>query len=296
MNAKNDYYLDNFNQDKLDEKVIRSLTLYGFPMYAVRLDSSITAMGEDAELEEHAMKDLAYTVSNITLEEATLILKPTFKVYETENGTYYSYQDISTEAGMPILPKATWYFIRGEKEIRGIALRSARFEVNETRLAIETFAVSDGSGSENELRGWYPTIPFTLNTIEDRQGIVTASAQYKYTEWPKKGIIRLFNEIVLDIFRVPVDAEKEKPVVNVSVDKGVVTVKAEDPAGIYDVFITYLDSGNNSWESKCLGHSESERKHVEYSIQLNNTVFFVQAMDINGNVKIDDNGGEYYAC
>ena len=295
MNAKNDYYLDNFNQDKLDEKVIRSLTLYGFPMYAVRLDSSIAAMGEDAELEEHAMKDFAYTVSNITLEEATLILKPTFNVYETENGTYYSYQDISTEAGMPILPKATWYFIRGEKEIRGIALRSASFEVNETRLAIETFAVSDGSGSENELRGWYPTIPFTLNTIEDRQGIVTASAQYKYTEWPKKGIIRLFNEIVLDIFRVPVDAEKEKPVVNVSVDKDV-TVKAEDNAGIYDVLITYLDSGNNSWESKGLGHSDSERKRVEYSIPLNNTVFFVQAIDVNGNVKIDDNGGEYYAC
>ncbi len=296
MNAKNDYYLDNFNQDKLDEKVIKSLTLYGFPMYAVRLDSpSIAAMGEDAELEEHAIKNLAYTVSNTTLEEATLILKPTFKVYETENGTYYSYQDISTEAGMPILPKATWYFIRGEKEIRGIALRSASFEVSETRLAIETFAVSDGLGSENELRGWYPTIPFTLNTIEDRQGIVTASAQYKYTEWPKKGIIRLFNEIVLDIFRVPVDAEKEKPVVNVSVDKDV-TVKAEDNAGIYDVLITYLDSENNSWESKCLGHSDSERKRVEYSIPLNNTVFFVQAMDVNGNVKIDDNKGRYYVC
>ena len=297
MNAKNDYYLDNFNQDKLDEKVIRSLTLYGFPMYAVRLgSSSIAALSEDAELEleEHSIKDLAYTVTNTTLEEATLILKPSFTVYETENGTYYSYEGYTTEAGMPVLPKATWYFIRGEKEIRGIALRSASFEVNETRLAIETFAVSDGSGSENELRGWYPSIPFTLNTIEDRQGIVTASAQYKYTEWPKKGIIRLFNEIVLDIFRVPVDAEKEKPVVNVDIDKGVVTV--EDPAGIYDVLITYQDSGNNSWESKSLGHSESERKSVEYGIPLNNTVFFVQAIDVNGNVKIDDNNGDYYAC
>ncbi|MCW3130828.1 MAG: C25 family cysteine peptidase, partial [Methanophagales archaeon] len=295
MNAKNDYYLDNFNQDKLDEKVIRSLTLYGFPMYAVRLgSSSIAALSEDAELEleEHSIKDLAYTVTNTTLEEATLILKPSFTVYETENGTYYSYEGYTTEAGMPILPKATWYFIRGEKEIRGIALRSASFEVNETRLAIETFAVSDGFGSENELKGWYPSIPFTLNTIEDRQGIVTASAQYKYTEWPKKGIIRLFNEIVLDIFRVPVDAEKEKPVVNVDIDKGVVTV--EDPAGIYDVLITYQDSGNNSWESKSLGHSESES--VEYGIPLNNTVFFVQAIDVNGNVMIDDNNGDYYAC
>jgi len=82
--------------------------------------------------------------------------------------------------------------------------------------------------------------------------------------------------------------------VNVDTDKGVVTV--EDPAGIYDVLITYLDSGNNSWESKCLGHSDSERKRVEYSIQLNNTAFFVQAVDVNGNVKIDDNNGDYYVC
>jgi hypothetical protein len=63
MNAKNDYYLDNFNQDMLDEKVLRSLTLYGFPMYAVRLDSpSITAMSKD--LEEPSTTDLAYSTSS----------------------------------------------------------------------------------------------------------------------------------------------------------------------------------------------------------------------------------------
>jgi hypothetical protein len=293
MNAKNDYYLDNFNQDTLDEKVLRSLTLYGFPMYAIRLDSpSIAAMS----VEERAMKELAYTTSSTTLEEAALTLKPSFTVYETENGTYYSYESYTTEAGMPILPKATWYFIRAEKEIRGIALRSARFDVNETRVAIETFAVSDAAGSENELKGWYPTIPFTLNTIEDRQNIVIASAQYKREAWwSREGTIRLFNEIVLDVFRVPVDAEKKKPVVNVAIDTGV-TVTAVDNAGIYDVFVTYLDSVNNSWDSKCLGHSDSEMKSVEYRVPLNNTVFFAQAIDLNGNVKIDDNNGAYYAC
>jgi hypothetical protein len=296
MNAKNDYYLDNFNQDMLDEKVLRSLTLYGFPMYAVRLDSpSITAMSKD--LEEPSTTDLAYSTSSTALEEATLIFKPSFTVYETENGTYYSYESYTTEAGMPILPKATWYFIRGDKEIRGIVLHSARFDVNETRLAIETFAVSDGTGGVNELKGWYPTIPFTLNTIEDRQNIVIASAQYKKKAvWSREGIIRLFNEIVLDIFRVPVDAEREKPVVDVSIDKGVVSVKAEDDTGIYDVLVTYLDAANNSWVSKSPGHSDSGRRSVDYNVKLNNTVFFVQAVDVNGNVKIDDNRGDYYAC
>jgi len=293
MNAKNDYYLDNFNQDTLDDKVMKSLTLYGFSMYAVRLDSpSITAMSKDVE--EQSTTDLAYSASSITLEEATLTLKPSFKIYETENGTYYSYESYTTEAGMPILPKATWYFIRGDKEIRGIVLHSARFDVNETRLAIETFAVSDGTGSVNELKGWYPTIPFSLNTIEDRQNIVIASAQYKKAKWSKKGTIRLFNEIVLDLFRVPVDAEREKPVVDVANDTGTVTV--EDNAGIYDVFVTYLDAANNSWVSTSLGHGDRDKTSVEYNVQLNNTVFFVQVVDVNGNVKIDDNSGLYYAC
>jgi hypothetical protein len=259
-------------------------------MYAVRLDSSIVAMSEDAELEEHATKELAYTASTITLEHATLTLRPTHKVCETENGTYYTYEGYTTEAGMPILPKATWYFIRGDKEIRGIALRSARFDVTKTRLAIETFAVSGATGSGNDYTGWYPSIPFTLNTVEDRQSIVTASAQYKI-----EGIIRLFNETVFDIFRVPVGAEKEKPVANVDIDKGI--VKAEDNAGIYDVFITYLGPENTTWESKSLVDvDERGRKSVEYCISLDNTAFFVQAIDVNGNVKIEDNNGDYYVC
>jgi hypothetical protein len=162
-------------------------------------------------------------------------------------------------------------------------------------LAIETFAVSDGTGSVNELKGWYPTIPFTLNTIEDRQNIVIASAQYKKKAvWSKEGTIRLFNEIVLDIFRVPVDAEREKPVVDVTIDTGTVTV--EDDTGIYDVFVTYLDAANNSWVGTSMGHSDRGRKRVEYNIPVNNTVFFVQAVDVNGNVEIDDNKREYYMC
>jgi hypothetical protein len=35
---------------------------------------------------------------------------------------------------------------------------------------------------------------------------------------------------------------------------------------------------------------------VEYNIPVNNTVFFVQAVDVNGNVEIDDNKREYYMC
>ena len=291
MNAKNDYYLDNFHLDKLDEKVIKSLTLYGFPMYAVRLDSSIAAMGEDMKLEEHSIKEFAITSSNITLEHAILTLKPRFRIHEIGNRTYYTYEGYTTEAGMPILPKATWYFCRGEKEIRGIVLRSAKYEVKGGRLAVETFAVSGANGNENELKNWYPSIPFTLNTIEDRQSVVIASAQYKGEEW--WGTIRLFNETVLDIFRVPKDAEKEKPVVNVSVDRNV-TIKVEDKAGIYDVLVTYQDLENNSWESKSLGKSDRRRTSVEYCVELNNTAFFVQAVDVNGNVEIDDNAGRYY--
>ena len=156
-------------------------------------------------------------------------------------------------------------------------------------LAIETFAVSGANGSWNNYSGWYPPIPFTLNTIEDRQSIVTASAQYKI-----EGIIRLFNETVLDIFRVPKDAEREKPVVNVSIDKGTVIIKAEDTAGIYDIFITYLGTGNTTWESKTLDRRDRGKQSVDYSIELDNTAFFVQVVDMNGNVEIDDNKGQYY--
>ena len=35
---------------------------------------------------------------------------------------------------------------------------------------------------------------------------------------------------------------------------------------------------------------------MEYHIPVNNTAFFVQVVDVDGNVKIDDNKGEYYMC
>jgi parallel beta-helix repeat protein len=321
LNAKNDYYLDNFHMDTVDDKVLRSLTLYGFPMYTVKLDSQPSAKSESAcatsllghtarklstaalggdTFELHAKEDIAYTASNITLEKVTIILEPTCNVVKTENGTYYTYEGYTTEAGMPILPKATLYFIRGEKEIRGLVLRSAKFDVKDTTLVVETFAVSDGIGRSYNFTGWYPTIPFTLNSIEDRQSIVTASAQYKLIRrvsinaW--QGTIRLFNETVLELFRVPESADREKPVVDVAIDTGTVTVKAEDNAGIYDVFITYLGPGNRTWASKTIDKQDRGKLSVEYSIQLNNTAFFVQVVDVDGNVKIDDNNGDYYVC
>jgi len=322
LNAKNDYYLDNFHMDTVDDKVLRSLTLYGFPMYTVRLDShpsaksesacatpllgqaaqkrSIAALGGDT-LEVHAKEDNAYTASNITLEKITITLEPTCNVVKTENGTYYyTYEGYTTEAGMPILPKATLYFIRGEKEIRGMVLRSAKFDVQDTTLVVETFAVSGTVGRSYNFTGWYPTIPFTLNSIEDRQSIVTASAQYKLIRrvsinaW--NGTVRLFNETVLEIFRVPESVDREKPVVDVAIDTDTVTVKAEDNAGIYDVLITYLGPGNRTWTSKTLDKQDRGKLSVEYRIPVKNTVFFVQVVDVDGNVEIDDNNGDYYVC
>ncbi len=321
LNAKNDYYLDNFHMDTVDEKVLRSLTLYGFPMYTVRLDShppaksesacatpllghaaqkrSIAALGGDT-FEVHAKEDIAYTASNITLEKITITLEPTCNVVKTENGTYYTYEGYTTEAGMPILPKATLYIIRDEKEIRGMVLRSAKFDVKDTTLVVETFAVSGAVGRSYNFTGWYPTIPFTLNSIGDRQSIVTASAQYKLIKrvsinaW--HGTIRLFNETVLEIFRVPEGANREKPVVDVAIDTGTVTVKAEDNAGIYDVLITYLGPGNRTWASKRMDKQDRGKRSVEYRIPLNNTAFFVQVVDVDGNVEIDDNNGDYYVC
>jgi parallel beta-helix repeat protein len=321
LNAKNDYYLDNFHMDTVDEKVLRSLTLYGFPMYTIMLDShpsaksetacatpllgqaaqkrSIAALGGDT-LKVHATEDIAYNASNITLEKITITLEPTCNVVKTENGTYYTYEGYTTEAGMPILPKATLYFIRGEKEIRGMVLRSAKFDVKDTTLVVETFAVSGTVGRSYNFTGWYPTIPFTLNSIGDRQSIVTASAQYKLIKrvsinaW--QGTIRLFNETVLEIFRVPESADREKPVVSVAIDTGTVTVKAEDNTGIYDVLITYLGPGNRTWASKTMDKQDRGKLSVEYRIPVNNTAFFVQVVDVDGNVEIDDNNGDYYVC
>ena len=116
----------------------------------------------------------------------------------------------------------------------------------------------------------------------------------------ESGAERIYDELSFDLYYASPNSDTNSPMIsNVSSTivngNNRIAVNASDESGIQRVLITYTDSDGTwgAWRSEdckqrggdmwgCTIHSEEE---IEY---------FVQAVDIYGNVAVDDNDGEYY--
>ncbi len=294
ISAKRDYYLNNFHMDYLDEKVVSSTVLYGLPMYRLSKETGageerVQIMGttQNGEMQKMQMEEL---------EVYTLTLRPKLKPEEN-----------SSESGKPILPMTTWPYVMDKNKIHGITLDSAEYDFAEDVIrCIETFALSDDTKAQDyESKDWYPSQFFKINTVGEMQKMVVVTGQFKMKYQVSltayNGSERQFRELSFDIYLSPIKAEEEKPVIN-SVErpkKGnatTVTINATDnSSGILKIIVTYTDRNSSNGEWVSMEAEKDAQKPNEYMCELKGDVeFFVQAVDIYGNVAFDDNDGEYY--
>jgi hypothetical protein len=193
-----------------------------------------------------------------------------------------------------------------KNKIHGITLDSAEYDFAEDVIrVIETFALSDDTKAPTyDNKDWYPSQFFKINTVGEMQKMVVVTGQFKKNYQVSltayNGSERQFRELSFDIYLSPEEAEEEKPVINrvERPKKGnatIVTINATDNSGILKVIVTYTDrnSTNGKWVS--VDAEEDPRKPNEYYCELTGDIeFFVQAVDIHGNVAIKDNNGQYY--
>ncbi len=306
ISAKRDYYLNDFHQDYLDEKVISSMVLYGLPMYRVNVEreeiEQIKSMAIPRNQTVSQNQIQKYQIGELEID--TLTLRPSFILMNTSTGVYYQSEDYSSESGKPIMPKIARTYFMGKKKIHGLTLRKAKYDfIQNAKQSIEFFTVSGSFTSPYEYKNWYPSKFFKINTIGDKQTIVIVTGQFNVTKYKGKNVYiggeRLFKELTFDIY-LSSDVEEERPRINrvECQNEGNLTsirINATDNSGILKVIVTYTykDSSNGEWVS-----IEAERdvqKQNEYNCKLKGDVeFFVQAVDIYGNVAFDDNKGQYY--
>ncbi|MCW3130447.1 MAG: right-handed parallel beta-helix repeat-containing protein [Methanophagales archaeon] len=297
ISAKRDYYLNNFHMDYLDEKVISSTVLYGFPMYGIIAEKR----GEEEEkvmVVEINPKEEIQGMQIEELEIYTLTLRPKLKP-----------EDVSPECGKPILPMATWSYVAGKKKIHGITLKSANYTFTENvSRSIEFIAVSKIDPREwlPKRKNWYPSQFFKLNTLGEIQTMVIVTGQFNETGRLPDGTTylgdeRQFDELTFDIYLSPLDVEEEeKPIINEvkrpkEGNTTFVRVNATDNSGILKVIVTYTDKDSSNKEWVSIEAKKDLQKPNEYHCELEGDVeFFVQAVDIYGNVAIDDYGERYY--
>jgi parallel beta-helix repeat protein len=290
ISAKRDYYLNNFYMDYLDEKVVSSTVLYGLPMY--RLSKERGAEEERVQIMGMTQNGGLQSMQLEELEVYTLTIRPKLK----EN---------SSESGKPILPMATWPYVIDKNKIHGITLDSAEYDFAEDVIrVIETFALSDDTKAPTyDNKDWYPSQFFKINTVGEMQKMVVVTGQFKMKYQVSltayNGSERQFRELSFDIYLSPKEAEEEKPVINrVECPKkgnATIVINATDNSGILKIIVTYTDSNSSNGEWESVEAEKNIQKPNEYYCTLKDDVeFFVQAVDNNGNVAVDDNDGGYY--
>ena len=299
MYAKRDYYALEFDFDHIDSKVASTMIVYGLPMYRVNIEKL-----EKAEyLTTKSVSSLGVPDKKGKIEVATLTLRPSYSFVETAVGDYYYSEDYQSDSGKPIQPKATWsYIARDKKMLHGMVLKSASYKDEENfNPVIDSFVVSPTKRQEEigfDAKNWYPSNFFKINTVGDKQFLIVISGQYN----PRKGTQRLYNETTFDIYISAENEENPRPpeIIGVhairSENATNIRVNATDnDSGIYKVILAYTDAKGEwrEWLSKDL--KEGEEGLWTCDIPTKEEIeFFVQAVDIYGNVAVDDNDGAYY--
>jgi hypothetical protein len=299
MSAKHDYYALEFDFDHIDSKVASTMIVYGLPMYRVNIEKL-----EKAErITTKSVSSLGVPDKKGKIEVATLTLRPSYSFVETAVGDYYYSEEYQSDSGKPILPKATWsYIARDKKMLHGMVLKSASYTDEENfNPVIDSFVVSPTESQEEigfDAKNWYPSNFFKINTVGDKQFLIVISGQYN----PQKCVERLYNETTFDVYISAENEENPRPpeindVHSVRNENATnITVHATDnDSRVYKVIVAYTDVKGEwrEWRSKDL-KEEGEGLWTCDIPTKDEIEFFVQAVDIYGNVAVDDNDGGYY--
>jgi hypothetical protein len=129
---------------------------------------------------------------------------------------------------------------------------------------------------------------------------IQKSAGELFISEEESGIERIYDELSFDLYYASPDNETKSPMIsnvsNTIVNGNIrIAVNATDESGIQRVLITYTDSDGawGAWQSEDCKQREGDMWtctiHSEEEIE-----FFVQVVDVYGNVAVDDNDGEYY--
>lgn len=304
MLAKQEYWATNYDFNYFDEQVLETTTLYGLPIARVTIPHSATASNEYRILVKSSAEE----------QPDTLVIRPTYSLVSTRDGDYFitSGGELLSDPRKPILPKEIRIFHQTPTRVlRGAVMTSAKYRIEAPfKPLIEYYQKSDRPTVEptDELRYWFPARIFKINSIcyperpvESRQYLVIVTGQYRgRVSRNAKGTERVYDELSFDLYYASPGDEIDLPViVDVSCAKiscnVTITVNASDESWIRKVLVTYTDSAGTwgEWRSEDLEEKGEGLWCCSISAE-EEIAFFVQAVDIYGNVAVEDNDGQYY--
>ncbi len=343
--AKQQYQRIDRPLNYYDEKVLIETVLYGLPMLALQTPANTAAsvqatylhppaaesertarIAPDPGKEAEAQAAGADFVVDRTLADnlsATLIAYtlPAVTAHTTDQGVYYDLAGLTiAKPGEPIQPKfwddvASW-----SGPAHGALLLSATYrDEQDFDLVVVAPGYLQASAPAVEpvfvSPSFYPALPYNLNTRQTLDGaneatLVVSVGQYDAST----GVERLYEELTVDIYHSPVADETppEFGAVTYQVVSNTIWISAtvSDTSGVQRVIATYTNGagadGHGRWQSVDLAPDAQGAWAGDIPLA-SPTWFFVQAVDVAGNVAADANAvragqsasnndsGHYYA-
>ena len=293
-----------------DNKVLSGMVLYGMPMLRVTsMDAKSKLLRK--EIAPEIIKKQKFTPKAggeaIQPVELKLLLTGDFmKKSETPAGLYYAYNGITqTNINEPVQPKYTCYSGAQSFFPKGAVLESAKYDTIHNFDPVIEGGDWNSVQSEGEFnkQGFFPAVPFTVNTLPAQgnlpplQKFVFVAGQYNKDTKTE----RLYTEARYTTYSTgnPTDITPptlNEPTVNVVGEQATVTMQGLDKNGdaLYRVVLLWTD-GQGEWKSIDLKQSSPNTKEWSAVFTLKpDMMFFLQAVDILGNVAYLDNQGHYY--
>jgi len=300
INAKQTYHAEKTRITEYDEKVVAEVVLWGLPMYQLVSPPNIRRVSQNRSIRKNIRSNI---VLNDGLERNDLSyswdIQPSIEASDGSHSYSLGGKTIA-DLGKPLLPKFTDDIKHPSKDLHGVIFRGGRYLVKNSSPILQRFFTTTGYATPiNNFysSGWYPSKFFTSIQLElnngNKQTVVAAAGQYNPNL--RSGQQRVFYDMDFDAY-YHTASDWTPPVVYLTDSKlqsnlATIGVTASDAAGIAEIVVAYTD-GQSLWNSVNLTASG-----VTWSGNFAanaDTEFFVQAVDSNGNVAVNDNDGKYF--
>jgi len=283
-----------------DEKALIEATLYGLPMYRV----SVPNPGAQAQSKEEALVGSLAAAQATALSVVPVSITPTLQLVTATVdadlvGNYYSVEgEIQASPGRPVQPRTSQDLPvysgmtpHGVLFLSGSIVDVANFNPLISRPMTDTTL----SEPTYDNPAWFPIKPFTVNRLGDADRLVVVPAQYRGSE--SSGIERLFQQMDFDVYYAD-EGQSDYVIPDIwKVDgqsflgKANFQVQAADDSGIVRVLVTYSNDGLH-WQSIDLAFNSLTGQWEGEVVGMSKTAsYFVQAVDVAGNVSMTANKG-----
>ncbi|MEW6237086.1 MAG: right-handed parallel beta-helix repeat-containing protein [Candidatus Omnitrophota bacterium] len=295
-----------------DAKVLSGMILYGLPMFRVTSSEQgkINPLSEKTyknpfDLKPMKVEPKAVTGSLFQVQLGAALKDNYMKENQTGAGRYYAFNGVTqTNVNEPIQPRIGFYTGAESFFPKGAVLESAKY-VTLTNFdpVIEGGAWGDENVNEGvfEKSGYFPAIPFTVNTIPQQgsipplQKFVFIAGQYNKDKQSE----RLYTEVKYSTYYMGEKTDATAPILSEPVfntdSEPQISIQGWDQSGdpLYRVVLTYTD-GEGEWKALDMTKSSGNPKEWQVSLCGQYLEIFFQAVDALGNVKYMDNQGQYY--